>query len=569
MWPLIFVCSVLLTSGVSSCKVYQNIDWWKTSVIYQIYPRSFKDSDGDGIGDLPGITSKLEHIKDTGADALWLSPIFASPQKDFGYDISNFTDISEDYGTLEDFDKLIAGAKRLGVKVLLDFVPNHSSDEHEWFQKSINRIAPYDDYYIWRDAKTGSNGERLPPNNWLSRFGNSAWEWNEKRQQYYYHAFVAGQPDLNFRNPALNQEMKDVLTFWMNRGVDGFRIDSVNFLFEDELLRDEPKSGKDVPENDWESLDHIYTLDLDEGYNIVESWQKLIDRHVVRHQTDGKLLILEAYTTLPKSMRYYDIGTNPFNFMFIESLKKDSTAGDFKRTIDRWINAVPEGKVINWVTGNHDNHRVATRFSKKNYWRADQITMLAGILPGILVIYNGDEIGMIDRPFTWEETKDPAGCQAGPDAYYLMSRDPERTPYQWDNTTSAGFSESNETWLPVNDNYKTLNLAAQREADISHYKVFQALTKLKKTATLRNGTCEVLLASQDVLAVVRRLKGQNPITLLINFSDMPVEIDARTWLNIPEEMEVDVASVWSGVAAGTKVNSTMVQLRGAASLILR
>ncbi|XP_058791294.1 alpha-glucosidase-like [Phymastichus coffea] len=548
----------------------QDLDWWKSSTIYQIYPRSFKDSNSDGIGDLNGITDKLEHIRNIGADALWLSPIYSSPQKDFGYDISNFTDIHEEYGTLADFDKLVKKAKSLELKVLLDFVPNHSSDEHEWFKKSIERIKPYNDYYIWRDGKKDASGKMHPPNNWLSRFGRSAWEWNNKRKQYYYHAFVPGQPDLNYRNAQLREEMKNVLNFWMKRGVDGFRIDAINFMFESEDLKDEPKSGKNVPANDWEYLSHIYTLDLNETYGVVESWQKLIEDYVRNYQTDGKFLIMEAYTTQENVMKYYTVGANPFNFMFISDLNVNSTAVDFKRVINNWINAVPKGKVLNWVTGNHDNHRVASRFGKDNN-RADQISMLASMLPGIMVVYNGDEIGMVDRFFTYEETIDPAGCSAGPERYQLASRDPERTPFQWDDSISAGFSNSQKTWLPVHDNYKTLNLAKQEKDNVSHYKVFQALMKLKKTETLQKGKVELIVTpGGHVLVVVRRpIDGKgNPIVLLINFEDREVNLDISISANIPPMMKVYTASVESGYKLGTVLNTRNLKLPRAASVIL-
>ncbi|KAJ8681863.1 hypothetical protein QAD02_017655 [Eretmocerus hayati] len=559
--------SVLAAATLITFSTCESTDWWTNGVLYQIYPRSFKDSNSDGIGDLPGITSKLEHIKDAGADAFWISPIYASPQVDFGYDIANFTDIAEEYGTLDDFDELVAKAKELGLKVLLDFVPNHSSHEHLWFKNSIDRIAPYDEYYIWRDAKKGPNGERLPPNNWLSSFGGSAWEWNEKRQQYYYHAFAAGQPDLNYRNAKLRKEMENVLTFWMDRGVDGFRVDVPYHMFEDQELRDEPLSGAIVPPDDSDYLDHIYTKHLPECYLVVDSWQILLNNYAVTRKAEKKLMILELYGTIKQAMEYYDVGANPFNFMFIADLNRRSKAIDFKRAIDSWLNAIPEGKVPNWVVGNHDQSRASSRYGS-NGNRADQITMLSAVLPGLTVVYNGDEIGMVDRPFTWEETVDPAGCNAGKDRYFLKSRDPQRTPYQWDDTISAGFSDNFMTWLPVHPNYKTHNLEAQKRANVSNYKVFQALTKLKKSPVLREGSLEVVLATEDVLAVIRRLHGLNPVVLLINFSDMPVKIEAMSWLGIPEVMHVYTASVMSGLERKKKILTSELQLRGAASVIL-
>ncbi|XP_014233424.1 maltase 1-like [Trichogramma pretiosum] len=558
---------------VLPCQVQppkQDLDWWKTSVLYQIYPRSFKDSDGNGIGDLKGITSKLQHIKDIGADALWLSPIFTSPQKDMGYDISNFTNIDPTFGTLADFDQLMATAKRLKLKVLLDFVPNHSSDEHEWFQKSVKGIKPYDDYYIWKNG-INVNGVMHPPNNWLSVFGGSAWTWNEQRRQYYYHAFLAEQPDLNYHNANLKKEMENVISFWMQRGVDGFRVDAVNHMFEDTLLRDEPPSSNaaSLPSDDYESLSHVYTRDLDGTYEVVDSWQKLMDNYVKTHRTDGKFMILEVYSTVERAMKYYTVGANPFNFMFIASLNNGSKAVDFKNTIDNWLKEIPTGKVANWVVGNHDNHRASTRYGE--YGRSDQTTMLCSVLPGITVVYNGDEIGMRDRPFTYQETVDPSGCNAGPNRYQVKSRDPERTPFQWDGTTSAGFSSNPNTWLPVHPNYKQLNLQLQTAPLlVSHYNVFKNLTALKKQPVLQKGTVELLLVTDQVLAVVRRLQGQQSVVLLINFNnDRDFILDLTESIKpVSTELKVYTASVESQIIPGTIFKANNLHIPKAASLIL-
>ncbi|XP_046820236.1 maltase 1-like [Vespa crabro] len=557
---------LLLGLCLSSLALAANNDWYKNSLIYQIYPRSFKDSNGDGIGDLNGITSKLEHIADIGADALWLSPIYTSPQVDFGYDISNFTDVNPEYGTLDDFDKLVAKAKSLGLKVILDYVPNHSSDKHPWFKKSVQKIKPYDDYYIWRNA-TYVNGTRQPPNNWLSAFGGLAWEWNNQREQYYLHQFAVGQPDLNYRNKDLDQEMKNVFSFWMDRGVEGFRIDAINHMFEDPRFLDEPSANRpDLPPDDYDSLDHIYTKNLNETYVVLSSWRKLLNEHSNKIKGDYKILLTEAYADFDLTVRYYNAGsTVPFNFMFMADLNNQSSAPDFKRLIDRWMNNLPsKDTVANWVVGNHDNHRAASRYGKQ---RADQLNMLSMILPGVSVVYNGDEIGMLDRYFTYEETVDPAGRQAGPDRYYLKSRDPERTPYQWDNSTSAGFSTSNKTWLPVNSNYKTLNLDIQKNSLVSHYKVFKDIIALKKTPIIESGSLESILVTEKVLGVVRRLPGST-VVLLINFSNSDVQVDARTWLNIPEQLVIYTASVGSNINSGTKIKTSSYVLPGASSVVL-
>lgn len=519
MFRVTIIPCLLFAASLVNCV---DVNWYKNALVYQIYPRSFQDSNGDGIGDLNGITSRLDHVADIGAQALWLSPIYKSPQVDFGYDISNFTDIDPVYGTLADFDRLVKKAKSLGLKVILDFVPNHSSYEHPWFKKSVQRIKPYDEYYVWRDARI-VNGTRQPPNNWLSVFWNSAWEWNDVRQQYYLHQFATGQPDLNYRSPALDREMKNVLTFWLDRGVDGFRIDAINHMFEDARMLDEPSANRtDLSKNDYESLVHLYTRDQDETYEVLKSWRNLMDEHSNRTNSDPRMILTEAYADFDLTIKYYKSGsTVPFNFMFITDLNNQSTASDFKQLIDKWVGNVPEGSVTNWVSGNHDNHRVASRFGRQ---RADEIIMLTLTLPGIGVVYNGDEIGMEDRSFTYEETVDPAGCNAGPAQYYLKSRDPERTPYQWDNSTSAGFSNGKKTWLPVNDNYKSLNLAAQKKEYYSHYVAFKSMSYLKQQPVIANGSLEVNVIDGRVLSVKRQL-GNDTVIVMMNFSNHPATVN--------------------------------------------
>lgn len=559
-----FVSVVALTSAAPPPKSPTSGEWWRDTFIYQIYPRSFKDSNGDGIGDLNGVTSKLDHIVDLNVSAFWLSPIFQSPMDDLGYDISNFTAIDPTFGTNNDFKKLTAEAHARGLKVILDWVPNHTSDEHPWFAKSIKKIKPYDDYYVWKDAKI-INGKRNPPNNWLSIFLGSAWEWNEQRQQYYLHQFAVKQPDLNFRNADLRKEMEDALLFWADRGTDGFRIDSIPYIYEDAELRDEPvnPANADKPADDPSRLEHIYTIDQIETYDLVRSWRNILDA-----RGGEKIIIMtEAYTNLPNTVKYYEYGVNvPFNFAFVTGLNNHSTALDFKRSIDDWINAIPKGNYVpNWVVDNHDNPRVSSRFGIQ---RADQNSMLAAILPGVGVIYNGDEIGMEGLLISYKETVDPPACKAGPERYATLSRDGERTPFQWDTTTNAGFSSGNKTWLPVNPNYKTLNLATQQKSTTSHYGIFKKLVALKSLPIIKSGTTEVILAGENILSVVRRLPDASPIVLLINFSVHSLKVDASAWLNIPGNLTVYTSSVGSGIPVGGHLDTTALNLPGAASVIL-
>ncbi|KAL1449503.1 hypothetical protein WDU94_002005 [Cyamophila willieti] len=307
--PLAPLLLLAATLGSSSGKRLTPLDWWQTEVIYQIYPRSFKDINGDGVGDLKGIISKLGYLKGLGVNVIWLSPIFKSPMVDFGYDISDFRDIEPIFGTITDFKNLLADMKKLGMKMILDFVPNHTSDQHVWFQKSVAKVPNYADYFVWKDAKR-INGVRHPPNNWLSCFGGSAWTWNEQRQQYYFHAFAPQQPDLNFRNPNVIGELESILRYWLDHGVDGFRFDSVPFLVEHGSFPDEPPSGNtDFEPMDHDYLSHNYTMDQPETYEIIYRIRKLLDSYKLM---DGRtrIFITECYSlSVSGLMKYYGNNT--------------------------------------------------------------------------------------------------------------------------------------------------------------------------------------------------------------------------------------------------------------------
>lgn len=337
------------------------LEWYDGGNFYQIYPRSYKDSDGDGIGDLQGILSKLQYVKDLGMDGVWLSPIMKSPQADFGYDISDYRDIHEEYGTLDDVKQLIAECKRIGLRLILDFVPNHTSDEHEWFIKSENRVPGYEDYYIWRDGKIDKHTNLMvPPNNWLSFFRYSAWRWSEKRQQFYLHQFHYKQPDINYRDPGLVQEMKDVLSYWMDLGIAGFRIDIIVCLFEkinsDGSFPDEPYSNDVFCDyNDPCSLDHVYTQDQNETYEMAYQWRELLNDHFAAHGGDKKVMMTESYSEIAKAQLFYGDRKSrngshiPFNFEMIKNMNQYSTAKNYKKAVDDWLDAMPKDVQANWV----------------------------------------------------------------------------------------------------------------------------------------------------------------------------------------------------------------------------
>ena len=368
-WKILSVAVILCVLSDVIC-----LEWYEGANFYQIYPRSFKDSNGDGIGDLPGIQSKLQYLKDLGIDGVWLSPIYKSPMADFGYDISDFRDIQDEYGTMDDFDNLLAECNRLGLKLVLDFVPNHSSDEHEWFKKSENREPGYEDYYIWRAPKMDENTNILvPPNNWLSGFRFSSWRWSEIRQEMYYHLFHYKQADLNYRNPKVVQEMKDVLTYWLNKGVAGIRIDAVPTLYEqmneDGSFPDEPRSFKpNCDRYDHCYLDNIYTENQKENYDMVYQWRLLLDDLKEIKGGDPFVMMTESYEKMETNMEYYSNGTVegshiPFNFELMKFANNNSSAEDYKNIIEGWLNRMPERHQANWVVSICNKSFLFTRIS--------------------------------------------------------------------------------------------------------------------------------------------------------------------------------------------------------------
>ncbi|XP_076749048.1 alpha glucosidase 2 [Xylocopa sonorina] len=501
------VITVVLVAGLAAGERKEK-GWWRNAVFYQVYPRSFMDSNGDGDGDLNGITNKLEHFKDLGVTAIWLSPINKSPEADMGYDISDFKDINPRFGTKTDLENLMSKAKKLGLKVILDLVPNHTSDEHEWFKKSVNKDGNYTDYYIWVNCTKTKDGV-TPPNNWVSVFNNTAWSWNDARKQCYFHQFKPQQPDLNYRNPNVRQEMMDIMKYWLDFGMDGFRVDAVPHLFESETLKDEPVIKVDgVNRDDYVTRNHIYTKDQPETYNLVQDFRKLLDDYADNTNTSERVLLTEAYTTWDNTLKYYEHGSEvPFNFKFITDANAASNASDFKAIIDKWVNGTGKGNVPNWVMGNHDRSRVGTRFPGK----ADQMVMLEMILPGVAVTYYGEEIGMVDNT----NINRPNGD----------FRDGCRTPFQWDNTTNAGFSNKSTTWLPVNSDYKTLNLAAEKADPNSHYNLYKSLIQLRNESNaLRNGSLETFVLENSVLAAIRN-DSEQAVALLINFSKNSVAVE--------------------------------------------
>ncbi|XP_061399007.1 maltase A1-like [Musca vetustissima] len=561
---------------VNTAEVVQ--DWWQTAQFYQIYPRSFKDSDGDGIGDLKGITSKLEYLKDIGVTAAWLSPIFTSPLVDFGYDISNFFDIQPEYGTLDDFRDLLTKAKQLGMKIILDFVPNHSSTENEWFKKSVNRERGYEDYYVWSNGKVDEKGERQPPSNWLCTFRGSAWQWNDQRQQYYLHQFAVQQADLNYRNPDVVEQMKRVLRYWLDMGVDGFRIDAATALFEAEpdangIYPDEEVSGVTDDKDDRKYL-KTEKVDLQpECIDMIYQWRQVMDDYQRIHGGDTRVLLIETYAPMEYTMQMYGNSTTkgaelPFNFNLITEVDTGFKAKDVQKAVDDWLTNMPAGGTANWVIGNHDRRRAASRYGIRN---TDAMNMLVMFLPGASVTYQGEELGMTDGKISWEDTLDNLACNSNPDIFETITRDPCRTPYQWSAEKNAGFSDGPKTWLPLAEDYKTVNVEMESKAEKSHLKIYKQMGELRKSSkTLQQGSYKYKALSDGVFVVKRYLAGEESLLYVANYGETPSSVNVLENFDgtLPSSMNVKISSLDSKKKAGSTVTLKEVTLEAGEALVL-
>jgi alpha-glucosidase len=491
--------------------------WWQHGVIYQVYPRSFQDSDGDGVGDLPGITSRLEYLEWLGVGAVWISPIFPSPMADFGYDVSDYTGVDPLFGTMSDLDQLIEQAHARNLKVILDLVPNHSSDQHPWFLESrASRDNPKRDWYIWRDARP--DGE--PPNNWLSVFGGPGWEWDESTGQFYYHAFLKEQPDLNWRNPEVQEAMLDVMRFWFDKGVDGFRIDVLWHLVKDDRLRNNPPNPDWKPDEvPYDSLLPVFSTDQPEVHDIVARMRSLADQY------EARVLIGEIYLPIGKLVSYYGQDGRgahlPFNFLLIE-LPWD--AKQIHAGIDEYEGALPPGGWPNWVLGNHDKSRIASRVGPE---QARVAALLLLTLRGTPTIYYGDEIGMHDVPIAPEQVQDPQGKNIGG----RFSRDPQRTPMQWDGSAKAGFT-TGEPWLPLADDAREVNVEALRDDESSMLGFYRRLLALRRREPALNvGSYSPAGIEGDAFAYVREAEGRR-FLIAVNLGHPPV-------LFCPEGIDVE------------------------------
>lgn len=491
--------------------------WRNVNAIYQIYPRSFYDASGDGVGDLAGIVDKLDYLKgddsSLGVDAIWISPFFTSPMADFGYDVADYCAIDPLFGNMDDFDRLLAGAHERNIKVMIDYVPNHTSDQHEWFKQSrSSRDNDKRDWYVWRDPSPDGSA----PNNWLSVFGGSAWELDEETGQYYLHSFLREQPDLNWANPDVRKAMTDVLRFWLSRGVDGIRADAVRWMAKDPEFRDNPPNphfqpGSDDPYHSQLQRYSRYGSHLfDYLSEIADTIEDYEDRIILfEDYPDTGLDVREQYMAL------YDVNPRvaaPFNF---EGFFIDYNAEDFRNFVNHFQEITGTELQPFYCFGNHDKPRLVSRMGAE---QARLIGMMQLTLPGIPVIYYGEEIGMKDVAVPVESVHDPFEKQT---PNLGLGRDPNRTPMQWSDEPQAGFSES-KPWLPLAPDFTSNNVAQQQDEDFSMFSMYQSLLTLRRSDTIRVGSyVEWGSQHEQIFGYIREYEGERILTVL-NVSDEPL-----------------------------------------------
>lgn len=532
-------------------------DWWRGAVIYQIYPRSYQDSNGDGVGDLAGIAERLGHIASLGADAIWISPFFTSPMKDFGYDVSDYCDVDPMFGTLADFDRVVARAHELGLKVMIDLVLSHTSDQHPWFRESRkDRRNDRANWYVWAEPKP----DGTPPNNWLSVFGGSAWQWDARREQYYLHNFLTSQPDLNLHEPAVQEALLDVARFWLKRGVNGFRLDTINFYFADKYLRDNPSLPKELRNdsiapgvNPYNHQLHLFSKNQPENLEFLRKFRAVLNPYkaaAVGEVGDAQrgLEIMAEYTSGGDKVQM----CYPFEMLQPTRL----TAGLAKLTFDRLSAAAP-GAWPCWAYSNHDTVRHVTRWGLSDAGARVYATMLM-CLRGSVCLYQGEELGLPEAEIGFEELQDPYGIEFWPE---FKGRDGCRTPMIWQSDNAlCGFSSAERAWLPVTAPHRPLSVAAQ-EAEpgsiLHHYRAVLAFRRAHPT--FRDGGMEAVAATGEVFSFLRT--GEE--TLFCAFNLGPAE--AR--VTLPDGQWERIGEAVGSVAAASEAGE--VRLPGWGCCIAR
>jgi alpha-glucosidase len=513
--------------------------WPEGSIVYHIYPRSFMDTNNDGIGDLRGIIDRLDYLASLHVNAIWLSPFYPSPMADFGYDISDYQDIDPIFGTMDDFRQLLIESHRRDIKLIIDLVPNHTSDEHDWFKQSISSSDnPYADWYIWRDARIDADGRRQVPNNWRDALtGGPAWEWNEQRQQFYLHSFHTKQPDLNWSNPVVREAIRSVMRYWLDLGVDGFRVDAVYWMGKDPLLTDDDYNPQYVEGEDllYNALLHNNSQGWPTVYAYLSEMAEVL--HEEAYKAQPRFMITEAYperhNPLAAYMSFY-VGVDPkvaapFNF---EGLSLPWEAGVWRHFLKGFHHALGllrDHCIASYAFGNHDKPRLASRLGE-DVARSAAVMQLT--LPGMIFIYYGEEIGMHNVEIPHDAIRDPA---ARGDPLHGLGRDPARTPMQWTADTNAGFSGAKQTWLPLSPQYPNQNVQTEQQKHGSFYNLYRTLCRLRATSpSLRSGNFELLdVEPREVLGYMRS-GSDEAYASYINFNkDSPVTFRPNARLRKP------------------------------------
>ncbi|QOC24140.1 alpha-glucosidase [Wenzhouxiangella sp. AB-CW3] len=532
--------------------------WWRGGLFYQVYPRSFQDSNDDGIGDLPGLISRLDYIADLGVDAIWISPFFKSPMMDFGYDVADSRDVDPIFGTLQDFDELLEQAHQRGLKVIIDQIPSHTSSEHPWFIESRqSRTNPRADWYVWADPRE----DGTPPNNWLSIFGGGAWQWDPRRRQYYLHNFLASQPDLNFHNPEVVDAVLDNLRFWLDRGVDGFRLDAINFCYQDRKLRDNPakpahlRTGRGFsPDNPYAYQFHYYNNTQPENITFIERIRQLLDQYPGA-TTLGEISSEDSVATMAE---YAAPGRLHMSYSF-ELLTDDFSASHIRATVERLEADIGDGWAC-WAISNHDVERVISRWGRHGQSKdfALMLTAMLCSLRGSACIYQGEELGLPEAELPYEALQDPYGLAFWPD---FKGRDGCRTPIPWNASPLAGFSTA-EPWLPIPDSHRRLAVEDQSSTPDSILNRFRKLIAWRqRQPALRGGSIRFLDTPEPVLMFLRECREQR-LLLAFNLSDQPALIRQP---GTPEQL---IQLNWPGLARGRLTGDGRMELPGHSAVIL-
>ncbi|KFP33245.1 Neutral and basic amino acid transport protein rBAT [Colius striatus] len=560
-WLIIAAAVMLVCATIAIIALSPKcLDWWQASPVYQIYPRSFRDSNMDGNGDLKGIQEKLDHITYLNIKTIWITSFYKSPLKDLGYGAEDFYDVDPMFGSMSDFENLLAAIHDRGLKVIMDLIPNHTSDKHQWFQLSRNRTGKYTDYYIWQDCMQAA-GSITPPNNWVSVFGNSSWQFDDVRQQCYFHQFGKEQPDLNFRSLDVQQEIHDIIKFWLDKGIDGFSFSAVKFLLEATHLRDEPQVNKTqdpVTITAYSQLYHDYTTTQVGMHDIIRSFRQTMDQF---SSEPGRYRFLgsDGDENIEATMMYY--GTSfvqeadfPFNLNLIDitSLSGNSVF----EAVNLWMKNMPEGKWPNWAVGSPNAARISSRVGK-DY--VSVMNMLLLTLPGTPVTYYGEEIGMKDIA-----SENVSEESVNSDSVVTF---PEKSPMQWDSNINAGFTEGNTSWLPVNSDYQNINVEIQMTWSNSTLNLYRELTSLRNELPIHRGWMCHIWNDSNMFVYVRELDGLDRVFMMVlNFGEEST-IDLKAIVpNLPSEAVIRLSTNFSNT--GKAVNTQLVKTEMGEGLVL-